>query len=78
MANFLDDNSYINHKEDIFGYPIVKKNIRELAAEIHGPLWGEPENEETQIVLPAEEEFVAEFFRTAQKGCQMVKNLTFY
>ena len=61
LANFLDDSSYINQKRDIFGHLIVKKKIRELAAEIHGRLWGEPENEETQMIIPAEEEFVDEF-----------------
>ena len=73
----MDDNSYINHKEDIFGYPIVKKNIRELAAEIHGRLMGEPENEETQMVFPAEEEFVAEFFEDSSEGLSNGEKLDF-
>ena len=64
LANFLDDNSYINQKQDIFGHPIVKKKIRELAGEIHGRLWGEPENEETQMVVPEEEEFFDEFLES--------------
>ena len=77
LANFLDDNSYINQKEDVFGHPIDKKNIRELAAEIHGRLWGEPENEETQMVLPAEEEFVAEFFEDSSEGLSNGEKLDF-